>query len=328
MLHKDAKKNSNETVPDAEADAKKQELEFLREVVRKGVLEFQPSFDKVGIQYHDAAPLLKGKDAKTIKGMLETLAHNGALKSKVIDRALICPHCGSPEFHSKFTCPRCNSENVELTKLVEHKKCGYIGAIGDFSKPNGLVCPRCGKNLSSDPVDYRIIGNFYQCENCGNRFDKPEVKHVCQNCGKSSTFQDIKYEKIFSYRVSDEVVKDLGSELPILENIRVFLADKEFEVKLHSEVAGASGVKSSFAVIAEKDKVRIVVDTSLEGNKNDIVALLAKKVDVNPTRALILDLSGGAELAALGKVYGIDVVTAKADQAVPKEFEELMAKYV
>jgi hypothetical protein len=56
--------------------------------------------------------------------------------------------------------------------------------------------------------------------------------------------------------------------------------------------------------------------------------LLAKKVDVNPTRALILDLSGGAELATLGKIYGIDVVSAKADQKIPTEFEELLAKYV
>jgi transcription elongation factor Elf1 len=256
------------------------------------------------------------------------LARKGTLKSKVVDRALICPHCGSPEVHSKFTCPRCNYESVELTQLIEHKKCGYIGALSDFSKPNGLVCPRCRTTLTSDPMDYRIIGNFYQCENCGNRFDKPEVKHICQNCGKPSTFQDVKYEKVFSYRVSEEVVRELGRELPILENIRLFLVDKGFTVKLPSEVAGASGVKSSFAIIAEKGDVRIVVDVSLEGNKKDLVALLAKKVDVNPTRALILDLSGGAELATLGKIYGIDAVTARADQKVPKELEELLAKYV
>lgn len=327
-MNQGAEKKQNGTAADAEADAKTQELEFLRGIVRKGVLELQPSLEKTGVHYHDAAPLLKDKDIVAVKHMLEGLAEKGALKSKVIDRALICPHCGSPEVHSKFTCPRCNSENVELTQLIEHKKCGYIGAVSDFSKPTGLICPRCGTQLMPDSVDYRIIGNFYQCENCGNRFDKPEVKHVCQNCGKPSTFQDIKYQKIFSYRISDEVVRELGRELPILENIRLFLVEKGFTVKLHSEIAGASGVKSAFAVIGEKDSVRIVVDVSLEGNKNDIVALLAKKVDVNPTVALILDLSGGAELATLGKVYGITVVTAKADQKVPKEFEDLVVKYV
>ncbi len=327
-MSQDAKRKKNEPVIDTEAEAKKQELEFLRGIVRKGVLELQPSFDKVGISYHDAAPLMKDGDAATVKSMLEGLAQKGTLKSKVVDRALICPHCGSPEVHSKFTCPRCNSESVELTQLIEHKKCGYIGTISDFSKPNGLVCPRCGTTLTSDSVDYRIIGNFYQCENCGNRFDKPEVKHVCQNCGKPSTFQDVKYEKVFSYSISEAVIRELGRELPILENIRLFLVDKGFMVNLHSEVAGTSGVKSSFAIIAEKGDVRIVVDVSLEGDKKDIVALLAKKVDVNPTRSLILDLSGGAELATLGKIYGIAVVIAKADQKVPKEFEELLAKYV
>jgi hypothetical protein len=327
-MSQDTKRNQNEPVNETTSGAVKQDLEFLREIVHKGVLELQPTFDKSGVNYPDAEPFLKDKDAVAVKSMLERLTQKGTLKSKIVDRALICPHCGSPEIHSKFTCPRCKSESVALTQLIEHTKCGYIGPLSDFSNPNGLVCPRCKTTLTSEPLDYRIIGNFYQCENCENRFDKPEVKHVCQNCGKPSTSQDVKYEKVFSYRVSDAVVWELGHELPILENIRLFLADKGFTVKLQSEVEGASGVKSFFAIIAEKSNVRIVVDVSLEGDKKDLVALLAKKVDVNPTRALILDLSGGAELAGLGKIYGIDVVTAKADQNVPKEFEELLAKHV
>ncbi len=64
----------------------------------------------------------------------------------------------------------------------------------------------------------------------------------------------------------------------------------------------------------------------MEGNKNDIVALLAKKVDVNPSRAILLDLSGGVELLALGKIYGIDVVSVKADQKTPTSLEEILSK--
>jgi len=38
-----------------------------------------------------------------------------------------------------------------------------------------------------------------------------------------------------------------------------------------------------------------------------MISLLGKKLDVNPTKALIIDLSNLDELTQLGKVYGITV---------------------
>jgi hypothetical protein len=70
----------------------------------------------------------------------------------------------------------------------------------------------------------------------------------------------------------------------------------------------------------------LVVDVSLSGDKNDIIALLAKKVDVNPTRAVIVDLSTGDELANLGKVYDIAVLKTSVDRAVPYNLESLLAE--
>jgi predicted RNA-binding Zn-ribbon protein involved in translation (DUF1610 family) len=195
-------------------------------------------------------------------------------------------------------------------------------------KDSVLVCPRCGTGLSEELANYRIIGNFYQCDNCGNRFDKPEVLHLCQNCGRSSTFQDVKYVKVFSYRISEETVKQLGKELPILENVRKLLVDKGFRVRLHSKVVGSSGVESFFDVFAEMDDVRLVFDVSVEGGKNDIVGLLAKKVDVNPTKAVILDLSDGEELTLLGKIYDIVVFKARSGHGLPDGFGSFLESLI
>jgi hypothetical protein len=85
------------------------------------------------------------------------------------------------------------------------------------------------------------------------------------------------------------------------------LENKGFHVKLHDTITGVSGTQSHFDLIAEKDNIRLVMDASIDGNKSAVVAFLAKKIDVNPTKALLLDLSGGNELAVLGKIYGIDI---------------------
>lgn len=307
--------------------------DFIRSLIRKGIVDIKPSYDKTGIKYPAAEEYFAGYNFSLMTYTLESLMRQGVLKEKEVERVLTCPSCNSPEIHSKFACPRCGSNHIGLTQLLEHTICGYIGSRNDFLKAQDMICPRCGTTLSKEGTDHRSIGNFYQCEKCDNRFDKPEVVHVCQNCGKASTFHDIKYIKVTTYRVNDDILTELTSEFPLLENLSVFLENKGFNVRLHDSITGVSGTQSRFDLIAEKGTIRIVIDASIEGNKSDIVAFLAKKIDVNPTKALILDLSGGNELAVLGKIYGIDVygigvIDAKVDQEVPKEFENLIANLV
>jgi hypothetical protein len=299
--------------------------DFMKRLIRKGVMELKPSVEKSGIRYLDAEALLNKSDLVSVKNTLQELVKHGLLRDKIVDRTLLCPNCNSPEVHSKFTCPRCSFNTVMLTQLIEHKTCGYIGARKDFLKNDLLICPRCEANISNDLESYRVIGDFYQCENCGNRFDKPDVIHICQNCGKSSTFMEIKYAEVLSYRISDDVLNKLANELPIIESIRLFFEQNGFTVKLHSQLAGASGVQSLFDVVAEKGAIRIAIDASLEGNKDDIVALLAKKMDVNPSKVLLLDLTHGEELQTLGRIYGIDVVSVGADQSLPEETRKLLS---
>jgi len=312
-----------EDVPRVQVDSLgvDQERELLRRLIRKGVLEIKPTLDSIGVRYADVEEALGASDLGEVRAVLEDLEKKGVLKSKVADRVLICPHCGSPEVHSRYTCPKCSSNGVDLTQLLEHTKCGFIGARSDFAKSHDLVCPRCQANLSAVGSHSRVIGNFYQCEKCNYRFDKPEIVHVCKRCGQISTYQEVRYTKVFIYTISDATVKEFSKDLPVLDNVRKLLADSGFKVRLRAPVTGVSGVQSIFDIVAEKEQVRLVFDISVSGDKSDIIALLAKKVDVNPSVAIIVDLSGFEELAPLGRIYGIMVFKAKADQILPDGFE-------
>jgi predicted RNA-binding Zn-ribbon protein involved in translation (DUF1610 family) len=301
--------------------------ELLRRLVKRGVLELKPTLDKAGVHYVEAKEAWKSNDSVQVRGLLDVLEKKRFLKSRLLERVLTCPNCGSPEVHSKYACSRCGSYDVDFVELLEHAKCGHIGTRGEFLRDAGLVCPSCRVALVEEVVDYRVIGNFYQCEKCGYRFDKPEVVHFCQNCGRVSSVQEAKYVKLSAYTIAEDLVREFARELPILETIEKVLAGMGFRVKLRAKIGGASGVQSPFDVVAEKNGVRLVMDVSVVGDKKDIVALLAKKIDVAPTKAVIVDLSGGEELVGLGRVYDITVFKAAAGGVggLPEGFEDFLA---
>jgi hypothetical protein len=57
-----------------------------------------------------------------------------------------------------------------------------------------------------------------------------------------------------------------------------------------------------------------------------LIGLLAKKLDVNPTKAAIIDLSGSDAQDSLAKVYGITVFRTTADHTVLEGFEEFLKR--
>ena len=300
--------------------------ELLRKLIKKGVLQLKPTLDKAAVRYVEAEEAWNANSSQ-VKIILDDLMKKNLLKSESLDRVLTCPHCGSPDMHSKYACPRCKSDNVGFTELLEHMRCGNIGPKDTFVKGTFLVCPRCQSVLTEGSPDNRVIGNFYQCEKCGHRFDRPDVVHLCMNCGQTSTHQTAKYTKVFRYTIPDEIAKELQRDLPALKNLKKTLTDRGFRIQMRARVKGVSGAESVFDILAEKDNVRLVIDISTTGDKNDIIGLLAKKVDVNPTRAAIIDLSGSDVQTSLGKVYDVLVFKTTADHAAVDGFEKFLATF-
>jgi hypothetical protein len=58
-----------------------------------------------------------------------------------------------------------------------------------------------------------------------------------------------------------------------------------------------------------------------------MIGLLAKKVDVNPTRAAIIDLSGSDVQTSLAKAYDVFVFKTTADHAAVDGFEKFLAMF-
>ncbi len=308
------------------------ERELLEKLVREGLLEIKPTIGPGGVRYPEAEEALGEEDPEKVRSLLEGLASKGVLESSVVDRVLLCPDCGSPEVYSKYACPKCNSINVDYSELLEHVKCGYIAPREAFSKGEDLVCPNCktelsgeGKGASKDGR-YTVIGASYRCEKCGYNFDAPEIVHVCQKCHRTFTYRDAKYAKVYAYKIPDFVLEEIGMALPLKEALRAILREKGYNVKIDGKIRGASGAQHTFDVVAEKDGKRLVVDVSKTGTQRDIVSLLGKKMDTNPTAAILIDSSGREEVRSLSKVYGITVIEGRGEEEVRKDLLKTLAK--
>ena len=300
---------------------------ILDKLIKQGIMELRPVLDASGVHYIEIEMAMKDVDSVIIRDMLQDLEKQGILKSKVMDRILTCPNCGSPEIYSKYACPKCDSYNVEYTELIEHTKCGYIGLKTNFMKDTSLVCPKCHAYFVEEFKDLAFleIGSCYQCEKCGYRFDKPEVIHFCQQCKRRFTHREAKYIKIYAYRISDEAINSFRKDLPLFESVGEILREQGFDIQLHAKLTGASGVRHPFDIVAKRKGALLVGDISLTGDKNDAISLLGKKMDVNPTEALLIDLSDRDELLPLGNVYGITILKGKDERQLKTGLRNFLA---
>lgn len=240
-----------------------EEESLLTRLVDNDVREIKQRIGPEGIIFEELADIVEDYEKQDIRQLLKSLAEKGALIAKEKDRSILCQNCGSPLVISRYRCPRCNSEKVDRIELIEHSFCGYTGVREKFISGSALICPNCKTKLGSfneRPIgdgskkDYRIIGSSFECEKCGNRFNKPDVSHTCQNCGAVFDYKTARYEKLYDYEIPEHVIKIMRSPkectiLLIEDNpddakiiIRYF-AKSEESFKIEHVVTGREGLE-------------------------------------------------------------------------------------
>ena len=208
-----------------------EEISLLTEIVNKGIREIKPRIRNEGIQYESLGDILKEKDYNwnEIHTILNSIVEKGLLIKKEHENILLSPNCSSPHVFSKYSCPKCESTDTHRVILVEHPFCGYTGTLDTFKNGSNLICPQCQQKLSSRNKQketdvkrsvmskryYQIIGSAFDCNKCGNRFDRPNIVHNCVKCGSNFTYINSNYQKIFSYEIPDKINKELQTSKEI-----------------------------------------------------------------------------------------------------------------
>jgi predicted RNA-binding Zn-ribbon protein involved in translation (DUF1610 family) len=275
--------------------------------------------------YQSLDNVLDGTEEKVLsKDLLENLARLDVLKKAFYDSVSVCPNCGSTTLTLHDRCPKCKSHNVQKTSLTEHIPCGHIDQRDKYVNDQ---CPKCGELLVEG--QYRNMGRWYVCQECGERFENTESDIVCRSCSKIFTIKEAKVIDVPKYSLNLARKKEIRQNVASLENIQKLLVNLGFSVEIPGLVMGQkSGMQHHFSLIAKKmvvDQEKVIAldhaVSETEVSTSPLILYIYKtsevKVDV-PIFMAIPQLNETARKIAQG--HNILLIEGSADE------KEVMAK--
>lgn len=297
---------------------------LIQYMVSKGKYVITPQIGSRGISYPVLSTVFTGRTEVELSDLLERLSNSGLLKSRLFDKVVVCPTCGSAQVFSKYKCPRCDSFDIAKAPIIEHTRCGFIGSRDKFSSGNLLICPKCKKSVAE--MEFKMIGTSFECSSCSSRFETPRISHKCSSCDDVFTYKEAKYEPIRVFELSEDVKRSVATGTLPLESILTKLKESGFEVRLRSSLIGKSGATHSFDLIATRDDTLLVANFAFEPKEEDIIGLFAKKYDVNPTFTVLISLSPPSnEEESVSRAYDVKIVSPNGNLSIGEQLVDLMA---
>ena len=216
---------------------------------------------------------------------------------------------------SMSACEICGSTDVSEAVCIEHLSCGYTASIATFEF-NDFICPRCGRRLMKEQVDYRKV-----------------VIRVCHNCGHVARIREITTSK----RIEREIppITNLNSWIDHADNT---LRKLGLRYVRDYKVKGASGAihRWDFAVwMSEEEKPEIIIKFSLMNSSkpflrpidyiSDILLLAIKKADSEISHLiLVMNYEKVDYLSKTCEELGIKLVSARRKKLFAETIEHLV----
>ena len=139
------------------------------------------------------------KREEVINYLKELVSKGKATKLEDI-KEISCANCGSVKIGQTFHCPSCNSSNFKHGSLIEHYDCGNFSQEDSY-KDN--MCPKCRKEIKVIGVDYRLLKNYYTCNECGDKFPEPANDYLCLKCNGKFKLDDAKWTTTEGFRATN-----------------------------------------------------------------------------------------------------------------------------
>lgn len=292
---------------------------FLSKFLSGEIKKLDPVFDPDKGYRHTLIEKITG-DPQKVESFLAKLTNVGILEKKLFDKILLCPHCGSHKTATHYNCPHCGSFNIIKSALIEHLRCGYIDIEDRFTREEKLLCPKCNKELVKPEVDFRRAGIWCTCSECEKSFDIAVPSHLCRDCNGIFTFEDARYDRVYSYILSDEARQEASLGWILVAPLKRFLETRGYKVEAPGFLKGKSGANHMFDITAyssdaSKNCVTVIdlaTSTGGDATEQSVIAMFAKIYDVAPDTACLIAIPKITETGKkMAKLYNINLIEAK-----------------
>ena len=233
---------------------------LLQQMVARKVAALEPDASlasSLGYGYPLAQEVFDTEAGGEVKH-LEHLADFGYLDRDFFDRIHLCA-CEKRQFAINFreACVRCHSTNIDVTALIHHYRCGYIGPESEFLDGVRYTCPKCDTRLKHIGVDYEKAATDYQCASCGHVFSEPDTLCRCLVCNQEFDVDRALLVTLHVYRINargmlaaERGTLEMQSDAPgIIDNELSVYTLEYLQERLAQEVAGARRYGRPLAVV-------------------------------------------------------------------------------
>jgi len=290
-----------------------------------------PLFDlEAGFRYPEAEDAFGLLVSQTLD-KLDQLSRLGYLHRVLYSTMLKCPVCNEFKLFLALRCPKCNSSVLQKGQSIKHYACGYDGFEEEFEKEGSYLCPKCNNELDKLGVDYRKIGAWYKCLDCGDFFGEPLEKLNCFTCNKEFVREDCILQPVWGYEIVKDRLKDVILDIE-LDALKQAFEDK-YNVDVFTRIKGLSGIGHVFTfTISSRGPIlkEVVIDMEYSKqpvNQEPVMRFFAKTVDTKVAGSILIAIPGLDELAKkLSNGYNLTVIESSSLSATIPMLKQMLAE--
>ncbi|MBI2183724.1 MAG: hypothetical protein HYU39_02065 [Thaumarchaeota archaeon] len=249
------------------------------------------------------------------------------LTKSVGETVLTCPKCHKANAIPVVKCPKCGSLSITKERLLEHKAGGHIHPEAAYRQKGGLVCPTCGKPVTSE-ADYRVLATWFQCAGCGAKEAQvlPELK--CLEDGNLYSSATAELKPLYHYKITDKATVTTEFDKESLLNLIVSILPKGANATKKVAIQGRSGASHSFDISIKSNKGEKLIDVAVSKNMVDdmiVLASYAKVFDVGNQNYMLVAWPGLSPTAKnLSQFYKIQTVEASSADELRSRIEPVI----
>jgi len=184
-----------------------QKLELLRAIENMPARTMHASTDTtrfLGYRYPTAEEIFSDASENDIIHHLDSLVNNGLLSTTLQDKIHLCPYSYHHDLNFREICPYCGSLNIDLSEMIHHYNCGYVGPEQKFLHGPKYKCPKCKDILRHIGVDYEKTSDTFHCMVCDETFTTPDVQCFSLHSERIFAVEEAVLKNIYSYTVTRE----------------------------------------------------------------------------------------------------------------------------